>query len=78
MGAVGVTTSSKLQHEPVICALSQQLHIPVSDVGAIYTKELARLAAGARIESFLSVLALRNTRAVLRDLVRSGKARRRA
>ena len=34
--------SPKLQHGPGICALSQYLHIPVSYVGAIYTKELAR------------------------------------
>jgi hypothetical protein len=62
-----MTTSPRACPEPVISALAQRLHVPVSDVGAIYAKELARLAADARIEGFLSVLALRNTREILQD-----------
>ena len=62
-----MTTSPSTCAEPIVSALARRLHIPVSDVGAVYVKELARLAADARIEGFLSVLALRNTREILRD-----------
>jgi hypothetical protein len=66
MDALGAMTTSP-SAEPIVSALARRLHIPVRDVGAIYAKELARLAADARIEGFLSVLALRNTREILRD-----------
>jgi Protein of unknown function (DUF3562) len=46
--------------------LSDELHVPVNEVREIYRQQLQRLAAGARIRSFLGVLATRNTRSVLR------------
>jgi hypothetical protein len=46
--------------------LSAELHVPVDEVREIYRQQLSRLAAGARIQSFLGVLATRNSRAVLR------------
>ena len=50
-----------------VAGLSEELHVPVSEVRAIYRQQLNRLAAGARIQSFLGVLATRNTRSFLRD-----------
>ena len=47
--------------------LSDELHVPVGEVREIYRQQLNRLAAGARIQSFLGVLARRNTRSLLRD-----------
>lgn len=66
MGALAnTTTSSSARHKPDIAALSRRLHVPVSDVGAIYAKKLSRLAADARIKGFLCVLAISNTRRIL-------------
>jgi hypothetical protein len=62
------TVNSGAGHAPILSALSQRLHVLVDAVDAIYTEELARLAAHARIHSFLNVLALRHTREILRDL----------
>jgi hypothetical protein len=47
--------------------LSEELHVPVGEVTEIYQQQLNRLAAGARIQSFIGVLATRNTRSFLRD-----------
>jgi uncharacterized protein (DUF2126 family) len=49
----------------VISALSQQLGMPEDQVGAVYAEEFARIAAKARIMSYVPVLALRNARAKL-------------
>jgi len=46
--------------------LSNELHLPVNEVREIYRQQLKRLAAEARIRGFLGVLAMRNTRSVLR------------
>jgi hypothetical protein len=54
------------EHGGVIARLSHQLQVPLHEVSAIYGAQLERLAAGARIQNFLGVLALRNTRDVLR------------
>lgn len=50
--------------------LSEELHVPVGEVREIYRQQLNRLAAGARIQTFLGVLATRNTRSFLRDSCR--------
>lgn len=50
----------------VVEELSNELHLPVNEVREIYRQQLQRLAAGARIQGFLGVLAMRNTRSVLR------------
>lgn len=68
MGALAdTTTTSSARHEPNIAALSRRLHIPVSDVGAIYARKLSRLAADARIKGFLCALTISNMRRVLGD-----------
>jgi len=54
------------EHGRLVASLSDELHMPIHEVGAIYREQLDRLAAQARIQSFLSVLAVRNTRSVLR------------
>jgi len=54
-----------------IQALSEQLQVPELKVTEVYRAEFSRLAAQSRIDTFLSVLAMRNTRSLLR---RSGAA----
>jgi len=49
-----------------IASLCAELKIPAHEVGAIYREELERLAAGARISAFLDILAMSNTRSILR------------
>ena len=50
-----------------IATLSNELKIPVSEVGVIYKNQFDRLAVQARITNFLVVLAMRNTRSILRE-----------
>jgi hypothetical protein len=53
--------------ERIIADLSQSFSVPSSKVQAIYREQLRRLAEGARIQSFLSVLAMGKTRSILRN-----------
>ena len=50
----------------LIAALAEQLQVPFEQVDEIYWEQVDRLAADARIQDFLVVLALRNARAILR------------
>jgi uncharacterized protein (DUF2126 family) len=50
-----------------IQALSEKLNVPELKVLEVYKTEYRRLSAESRIETFVSVLALRNTRSILRD-----------
>jgi hypothetical protein len=43
-------------------ALAREFHVPARQVEAIYREELRRLAAGARINTYLGVLATRRVR----------------
>jgi Protein of unknown function (DUF3562) len=47
-------------------SLAREFHVSAWQVEAIYREELCRLAAGARITTFLGVLATRRVRARLR------------
>ena len=50
----------------VIARLSHKLQVPLQEVREIYGSQLERLTADARIHKFIDVLALRNTREILR------------
>jgi hypothetical protein len=50
-----------------IQALSEQLDVPELKVLEVYKTEYSRLSAQSRIATFVSVLAMRNTRSILRD-----------
>ena len=50
-----------------IQALSEKLKVPELKVIEVYRAEFKRLAAQSRIGTFLSVLAIRNTRSLLRQ-----------
>jgi uncharacterized protein DUF3562 len=50
-----------------IQALSEQLDVPEVKVLEVYKTEYNRLSAESRIATFVSVLAMRNTRSILRD-----------
>ena len=54
-------------HAKTIRALSEKLQVPVYEIGKIYETEFDRLARGARIPTYLGVLALSNTRSILRE-----------
>jgi hypothetical protein len=55
-----------------VAALSEKLNLPEREVVEIYKIEFDRLAEQARIPNFLSVLAMRNTRSILRASGTSG------
>jgi hypothetical protein len=50
-----------------IHALSEKLDVPEFKVLEVYKTEYRRLSAQSRIATFVSVLAMRNTRSILRD-----------
>jgi hypothetical protein len=50
-----------------IQALSEKLDVPELKVLEVYKTEYRRLSAQSRIATFVSVLAMRNTRSILRD-----------
>ena len=54
------------EHMGPIAKLASELDVPVHTVKEIYCGQLERLSAEARIPSFLSVLATRHTRHILR------------
>jgi hypothetical protein len=58
---------SEVRDERSIAELSRSFHVPFHRVAAIYDEQLRRLAEGARIRDFLSVLAMRETRSILND-----------
>jgi hypothetical protein len=53
-------------HARAIATLAEKLKIPQDEVVEIFRKEFDRLAVQARIPTFLVVLAMRNTRSILR------------
>jgi hypothetical protein len=50
-----------------IQALSEKLKVPELKVIEVYRTEFKRLAAQSRIETYLGVLAMRNTKSILRN-----------
>jgi hypothetical protein len=56
-----------------VAALSEKLQLPERQVVEIYKIEFERLAEQARIPNFLSVLAMRNTKSILRSSGTSGR-----
>jgi hypothetical protein len=49
-----------------VAALSEKLHVSASDVVEIYKDEFTRLHAHARIKTYVGVLAMSNTKSILR------------
>jgi hypothetical protein len=61
-------TPQDTRDEPIIVALAEKFRVSAQNVKAIYGKERRRLESGARIQSFLDVLAIASTRTILRNL----------
>lgn len=59
--------SSDDDAQRAIQALSEKLDVPELKVLEVYKTEYRRLSAQSRIATFVSVLAMRNTRSILRD-----------
>ena len=53
-------------HGHAIERLSSDLRMPSSEVAPVYLAQLDRIGAAARIDCYLSILAARNTRSLLR------------
>jgi hypothetical protein len=51
--------------DPVV-TLSKKFHIPAQQAQEVYSSQFERLSVDARIDDFLTVLAIRNARAILR------------
>lgn len=59
-------TSVKIEKvEGAINALSERLKVPTLKIIEVYRSEFKRLAAQSRIETYLDVLAMRNTKSIL-------------
>ena len=54
-------------YSSAVVALSENLQVSAHVVQEIYSQEFDRLAMKARVQSFVGVLAMRNTRAILRE-----------
>ena len=65
-----LVSPSKSDQARAIAAISDQLQLPVGQVGEVYQKEFERLSVQARIPTYLTVLTIRNVRSILG---RSGK-----
>jgi hypothetical protein len=52
--------------------LSEKLRVPELLVVEVYKTEFKRLAAQSRIQTYVSVLAMSNTRSILRDAAADG------
>ena len=54
------------QHEWTITALAERTGVPRAEVGALFAKEFARLAQGAKVRSYLVTRTASNVLAALR------------
>ena len=53
-------------HQRAIDFLAQESQAPIDVVARLYNDEMTRLEAGARVNAFISILAMRNVRRLLR------------
>jgi len=58
-------------HRHAIELLAREAHLPVERVSDIYSIELKRLMAGARVKEYLSILTSRRVRVILRGETKS-------
>jgi Protein of unknown function (DUF3562) len=70
-----IESVSRIQDDDAraVAALSEKLQLPEREVVEIYKIEFDRLAEQARIPNFLSVLAMRNTKSILRSSGTTGR-----
>ena len=54
-------------HQRAIDFLAQESQAPTDVVARLYQDERVRLEAGARVNAFISILAIRNVRSLLRS-----------
>jgi YD repeat-containing protein len=54
--------SARSDQDLAVEFLARKTHLPVGDVEQLYVSEMAKLAVGAHIKSFLSIFAIRNVR----------------
>jgi hypothetical protein len=59
--------SAPSHQEQAVEFLAHESHVPIGDVELLYGNELAKLEVGARIRSFLPILAIRKVRDLLRQ-----------
>lgn len=67
MSAAATQSSRSNDLSQTISHLSQTTKIPVREIEAIYSDEVNRLAAEARIKTFVGVLAIARTRTILHE-----------
>lgn len=51
----------------IVALLSEESHVPLHEVAALYERERAALAVGPHVPNFLHVFAIRNVREMLRS-----------
>jgi hypothetical protein len=55
-------------HRSIVDSLARELELPFSEVETAYVAEVTRLAAGAKVKTFVSVLAAGSVRASMRRM----------
>lgn len=60
------TTPAGTELAQAIAHISEKMQIPLDEVHEIYSCEVSRLAAEARLHQFVSILAIGRTRSILR------------
>ena len=58
--------SNETPDQRAIDFLARESHAPIDVVARLYKDERVRLEAGARVNAFISILAIRNVRRLLR------------
>ena len=63
---MSVEYSRESLRDPAVEFLARELNVSIDDVSDLYTKELAKLEVGAHIPAFISIIAIRHVREILR------------
>ncbi len=62
-------------HTRAIAHLCEQWRLPEDAVSQVFAREFERLATGARIATYIPILALNNTRSILHENHRQASGR---
>lgn len=69
--AVSPGVDAVAEHDGIVAELANKFHVPVSEVDATFRGECRRLQKEARLLGYVTVLAARRTRTVLRARTQS-------
>lgn len=65
MAMIEPISAIETDHTRAIAHLCEQLCLPEAAVSQVFAREFERLATGARIATYIPILAMNNTRSIL-------------